>query len=165
MNPKATRMFDFFKKLFIKNLYPELDKAGGLVNTLNEELLKINSPFRAIGNSNAVETSLVYARVEYLNKFSQVSIAAEEKLYLSDFWRDGVCLAHAHTDNISLAAEAIHYWLSENVLTSELANKYSFVKPVPKAVAFDEGREVEYAWNRLLNEKSFANLHSLLNLL
>src|SRR5580765_4064334 len=102
-------------------MYPELEKAGGLSNALNLEFAKINSTLKAAVDDNLNKLPFTYARVENGYKFSQIYIAAEEKLYLPDFWRNGACLAHAKTDTILNLAKAVDFWLSQEVSTQELS--------------------------------------------
>ncbi|MBO9205517.1 hypothetical protein J7I42_34825 [Niastella sp. MAH-29] len=146
----------YFQKLqsnrFYRKFYPEIKKAGGLPNALNLEFEKINSTCRAAIDDSSGRLPVIYARVQSDNKFSQIYIAAEKKLYLSDFWRDGVCLAQANIGNITDLAKTIDYWLKENVSTQEFSLKYPFVEPNEKAKAFDNHNEVEYAWNCLLGD-------------
>lgn len=137
-----------------RSLYPEIDKAGGLDNALNLAFEKINSTARVAVNDNLKTLPFTWAVVEKANKFSQVSIAAKIKLFQSDFWRDGVCLAHAGTESISDIAIAIDYWLTQDIPTQALADKFLFVRPNDKAKAFDEHTEVAYSWNTLLTDDS-----------
>lgn len=92
-------------------MYPELEKAGGLQNAIDIELEKLNSVLRVSKDSELDKFPLTYARIEYGQKFSQVYIGAEEKLYLPDFWKDGVCLAHGKTKNISDLVKVLDFWL------------------------------------------------------
>lgn len=135
-------------------MYPELEKAGGLSYALDLEFAKINSSLKVAIDDDLDKIPFAYARVENGNKFSQVYIAAEERLYLPDFWRDGVCLAHANTDSISDLAKVVDFWLNQNASTQELAERYSFVELNDKAKAFDENKEVEYTWNFLTQDDS-----------
>ena len=68
-------------------------------------------------------------------------IAAEKKVYSPDFWKEGVCLAHAHTDDITTLATVVDFWLCNDITTKELAQKFVFVKPSDKASAFDENQQ------------------------
>ena len=145
-------------------MYPELKKAGGLSNALNIEFAKINSSLRVVSNDYAYKIPVVYARVENDNKLSQIYIAAEEKLYMPDFWRDGVCLAHAKTNDISSLATVVDFWLNHDVPTKVLAEKFSFVQPADKAKAFDEGNEVVYTWNCILENDSKTELYDFIKL-
>ncbi len=117
----------------------ELENTGGIVNTLNIEFGKINSPFR-------VSPMLI---VEGDKKVAEIDLDAKGKPSAINFWRYGVSLATASTTNIRDLAEVIDFWLAHDVTTHELAERYRFVYPTDNAKAFDEGTEVEYAWNSL----------------
>lgn len=151
-------------KLFSKTMYPEIEKAGGLTNALNLEFAKINSLLKVSTNGDLDKLPFTYARVENGGKFSQIYIAAEEKLYLPDFWKDGVCLAHAQTSNILDVLQAVDFWLNHDVSTQVLAERFNFVQPSAKARAFDENKEVEYTWNLLLQDDSKGGLQDFIKL-
>src|ERR1700748_2554781 len=142
------KLLQFFKRRpSTTTSYPELSSVGGLENALNLEFRKINSPL-SVSDDGALSAKMpvTYARVEKENKFSQIYLAADEKLYLPDFWRDGVCLAHGKTDNLRELAKVLTFWLCEDVATKKLSEEFPFVLPNAKATAFDEGREVQYTW-------------------
>lgn len=81
-----------------KSFYPDLVTKGGLVNALNAELQMIGSPLTACGLSDQKPSGFpTYASVESGDSFCQVYIAAEERLFMHDFWRKGVCLAEGMT--------------------------------------------------------------------
>lgn len=148
----------------IKSLYPEIESAGGLIFALDLAFKKIGSPLRVSNVDNPKIFPGAYARIERDNKFSQIYIAAKEKLYLPDFWRDGVCLGHGKTENIYLLVECIDYWLTTKERTKELANKFSFVTPHIDASIFDEGNEVAYKWQKILNDPSLKEIKSFVEL-
>lgn len=135
-----------------KTLYPEIVSAGGLIFALNNSFNKIGSTLRVVNDNDPKFFPGAYARLEKDNKFSQVYIAAEEKLYLPDFWRDGVCLGHGKTPDIDHLAECIDFWLTTNTNTKQLADKFTFVKPNNDAAIYDEGKEVEYKWKSILDD-------------
>jgi len=145
-------------------MYPELEKSGGLSKALDIAFAKAGSSLRVSADNDLGKIPFAYARVEKGNKFSQVYIATESQLYLPDFWRDGVCLAHAKTGNILDLVNVIDFWLNQDVSTSELAESFRFVEPSDKAKAFDENKEVEYTWNHLLQDESRAELHAFVKL-
>lgn len=147
-----------------KTLYPEIEIAGGLTFALDIAFKKIGSKLRVSKNKDQDFFPGAYARMENHNKFSQTYIATEEKLYLSDFWRDGVCLGHGKTDNIDLLAEGINYWLTAKVNTKQLADKFSFITPNKDAKIFDEGNEVEYKWQSILNDPDRKEIKSFVSL-
>lgn len=138
--------------IMTNTLYPEIESAGGLILALNNSFNKIGSTLRVANDNKSKFLPDAYARLEKDNKFSQVYIAAEEKLYLPDFWRDGVCLGHGKTPNIDNLAECIDFWLTTNVSTKQLADKFNFVKPNNDAAIYDEGKEVEHKWKLILND-------------
>lgn len=145
-------------------MYPELEKAGGLANAINLEFEKLHSTLKVVVDENYNKFPVTYARVENGNKFSQIYIAAEEKLYLPDFWRDGVCLAHGSIASLSDLAQAVQYWLTQNVSTQKLSEDFSFVQPNSKAEAFDNNNEVEFTWNLLVAEDDSLKLKDFINL-
>src|SRR5262249_42755671 len=91
-------------------LYPDLIAAGGLSAALQAELQVIGSRLRVSELDKAINF-VVYARVEFGSRFSQVYIAAEERLFLFDCWSRGVCLAHGSTPSLAELAGAINRWV------------------------------------------------------
>lgn len=146
------------RRIINRTMYPEIKKAGGLVNAINLEFEKIGSDLRVSTDDDLDKFPVVYARVEKDRKFSQIYIAAEKKLYLPDFWKEGVCLAHAQTDDITTLATVVDFWLCNDITTKELGEKFVFVKPSDKASAFDENREIDYTWNLILNDPHRADI-------
>ncbi|MCB9233232.1 MAG: hypothetical protein H6581_16365 [Bacteroidia bacterium] len=145
-------------------MYLEIEKNGSINNALNIEFEKIKSPLRVNEENLADKFPLTYARLEYGNKFSQVYLAAKEKLFLPDFWRDGVCLANGKTSEIGELVRAIDFWLLKDVATSELSLKFPFVRPSERAQAFDENMEIEYAWRLYSQNEEFKELREFVAL-
>lgn len=139
-------------------MYFEIEKHGNINKALNLEFEKIKSPLRVQEDEPMDKIPLTYASVVNGNKFSQIYLAAKEKIYLVDFWRNGVCLANGQTNEINELVQAIDYWLLKDITTKELSEKFSIVQPNEKAKAFDENREVEYAWNLYLQDENFKEL-------
>jgi hypothetical protein len=159
------RLFKIFKsKTPIQTMYPELDKVGGLQNAINIEFEKLNSTLRVSQDNELSKIPLTYARIENGQKFSQVYIGAEEKIYLPDFWKEGVCLAHGQAKNISALAQVLDFWLCNDVTTKQLADKFSFVSQSDKAFAFDNKNEVEYSWNLILQDQDKAEISDFVKL-
>lgn len=145
-------------------MYPELENVGGLHNAIDIELKKLNSTLRVSQDSELDKIPLTYARIENGPRFSQVYIGAEEKIYLPDFWKEGVCLAKGQTKDISELAQVLEFWLCKEISTKELADKFSFVLPNNNAFAFDDNKEVEYTWNLILKDQSRTELNAFLKL-
>jgi hypothetical protein len=89
-------------------LYPELTAAGGLTNALRNTLADAGSPL-AVSGLNPADNFVAYARVKSGPRFSQVYIAAEERLFLFDFWNRGVMLARGETPDLTEPSK----WLCE----------------------------------------------------
>jgi hypothetical protein len=158
-------LFKFFKsKVPIQAMYPELEKVGGLQNAIDIEFKKFNSDLSVTKDSELDKIYLTFALIANGQKFSQVYIGAEEKLYLPDFWKEGVCLAHGQTKNISDLVQVLDFWLCHDITTRELADKFSFVVPNDKTFAFDNNKEIEYAWNLILQDQSRAELNDFVKL-
>jgi Family of unknown function (DUF6193) len=154
----------FKRKTPIQKMYPELERVGGLHNALNIEFEKLRSILRVSPKNDLDIIPVTYARIENGRKFSLVYIGAETKVYLPDFWKEGVCLAHGETNNISDLAQALDFWLCNDITTKDLADKFPFVVCSNKASVFDEGKEVEYTWNLMLIDQSRAELFDFIKL-
>lgn len=143
---------------------PEISAAGGLKKALDLEFNKINSPLRVFDDEMLSQTSTTYVRIENARKFSQIYMTVDKKLYLLDFWRDGVCLANGQTDNLAELAKVLNFWLCEVVTTKKLSVAFSFIVPNDKAIAFDEGQEVAYIWGKIQADSSRKELQAFINL-
>lgn len=144
--------------------YPEIESAGGITFALDIAFASIGS---ALNMSNIQDSGFfpgAHARIEQGNKFSQVSLAAEEKLYLTDFWRDGVCLGHGKTANIEQLARCLDGWLTTSVTTAQLAEQFSFVRPYPNAAFYNDGQEVVYQWKSILHDPGRQGIRSFVEL-
>lgn len=144
-------------------MYPELLINGNLTNAINREFKQLRSTLKA-ENETGQKIPFAYARIEHNNKFLEICIAADKKLYLPDFWHDGVCLADGATNSISQLAKAVDYWLNNDVSTQALSKAFNFIKPNDKAEAFDENREIEYSWQRLFTVNDWAGLNQFISL-
>ncbi|MBN9296929.1 MAG: hypothetical protein J0I41_07950 [Filimonas sp.] len=154
-----TLLLKKLKSIFFKRtLYPEIKNAGSLSKALDNAFVTIQSTLKTSADDFIDKIPVVYARVENINKFSQIYIAAEEKLYSSNFWRNGVCLAHASTSSITDIASSIDYWLVQDISTDSLSKKFDFVTPAHKADAFDNNKEVDYTWDLYINNPNIPEL-------
>lgn len=147
-----------------KALYSEIESAGGLISALDEALKRIGSTLRVSNDNDPNFFPGAYARIEKHKKFSQIYLASEEKLYLPDFWRNGVCLGHGKIDNIDVLTQCIDYWLTNHVSTRQLSDKFNFVTPNKHAVIYDEGNEVQYKWNSILIDLNKKEIKSFVEL-
>ena len=159
------KILNIFKsETSIQTMYPELENVGGLQNAIDIEFKKLNSILRVKIDNELDQIPLSYARIENDEKFSQVYIGANEKLYLPDFWKEGVCLAHGQTKNITDLGQVINFWLCNEITIRELANKFKFVIPNDKAFAFEENKEIEYTWNSILQNETKEEIHDFIKI-
>ena len=145
-------------------MYSELDAAGGLGNALQAQFDQLCSCLTVSSDGLSDNKSVTHSRVERGKKFSQIYRAAEEPLYLPDFWREGVCLAHGQTDNLGALAKSLDFWLCKDVTTRELVAAFSFINPADKAAAFDEGREIAFTWERIQADGARTDLKAFVDL-
>jgi hypothetical protein len=130
-----------------RRLYPELIAHGSLAGALRAALAEIRS---ALTVSELAIRGPVYARVEMGPRFSQVYIAANERLFVFDFWNRGVMLAQARTADLHETARAIDRWVVSECTTGELAAEFGCVKVKPEASSYERGEEVEQRWRHYL---------------
>lgn len=147
-------------------MYQEIKKgsADELIVALNAEFQKMNSILKVAEEDDLVKLPIAYVRVENGKKFSQIYIAANEKRYLPDFWKEGVCLADGGTESLNELAKVLDCWLCNDITTKMLSDKFSFVKPNEKAIAFDENREVEYTWKHIQNDSTRSELKEFVDI-
>jgi Family of unknown function (DUF6193) len=142
----------------INQLYPEIEKYGSIGDALNFEFSNISSPLLV----SFLYSKHFFAFVEFQNKFTETYLAEYEKLFLTEFWRDGVSLASCATPELNELARAIDFWLTKNVSTKEFAQTFQMITPGQHSAAFDENREVEYKWNYYLINDWHKELRSFL---
>jgi hypothetical protein len=142
------------------DLYPDLIALGGLTNALQTALRKIGSSL-TVSDLGKGFNFVGYAHVELGPRFSQVFIAANERLFLFDFWARGVMLAHGQTPHVAEMARAIDKWVASNCSTSGLAAAFNFVAIAEKAPAYERGEEVEQRWQSYIESIGFPELVSL----
>jgi hypothetical protein len=136
-----------------RSFYPEVRSSGSLRAALQDALTSAGSDLRV---SDPTEFfSSTYARVESGSRFSQVYLAAKERLFLPDFWSDGVEFGTGATPDLEFLALAIHSWVSGSLRsTREMTDRFDWFTPRPSAEAFEAGTEVDWAWTRLIEDSS-----------
>ncbi|HMJ91930.1 MAG TPA: DUF6193 family natural product biosynthesis protein [Candidatus Acidoferrum sp.] len=133
--------------------YPEVQSAGSLRAVVLDTMANLGSPFLPTDSTDWFPKT--YARVEAANRFVQVYVAALERLFLMEFWSKGVCLASGNCPDIRQTASAIHQWLSDVKLrVSGLSKDFIWVVPKEGAEAFEEGQEVDWRWEQLVNDEA-----------
>ena len=138
-----------------RDKYPDLEARGGLPDAVQSALLEIGSGLTV---SRDEEFGPSYARVQSGARFSQVYIAAEERLFLFEFWAHGVVLASGQTPRLTQMASAIDMWVTSGCSASHLAGAFKFVAVKPGAEAYERGDEVEERWQSYLRDTGHRNL-------
>lgn len=146
-------------------LYPDVVAAGNLSEALGQALPALRSAIQVIDIG-----FIVLARVEAGSRFCQTMIAAHERLFMLDFWNQGVCYGKGSCDSLSDAAQAIHFWISEAPNVAEMQKRFSFFMPYEAAMAHESGQAVEHQWESLVerwtrNEKRYGEASSPLRLI
>jgi len=129
----------------LESLYPDVAALAGLPNALQHALDAIGSSLR-VAKQEVPKGFPSYARLESSERFSQIYIAAEERLFLPDFWCRGVIYANGKSSELDDVARAVDVWVGSDCTIGELASEFRFIAPEQKAEAFEQGREVEWAW-------------------
>lgn len=139
-------------------VYPDIAKAGSLHVAISKSLSDVGSDLIADGTK--VNDFMPYARVEVGSRFSQIHIAGGQRLFLFDFWSEGVMFGNASCENILDVARSIHAWIVDNASIEKMSSLFSFFSPTESGKAYEAGIYVEHQWQSLLlgwrkQEKSF----------
>jgi hypothetical protein len=129
-----------------KKLYPDLVEAGGLSIALSKALAASGSKLKV----TTVENFIPYARVADKSRSSQMYIAAQERLFIFDFWSQGVLYANGVCRKLNDAVQAIHFWISEGPDLAKMEKKFKFFRPTDVGKAHEAGQAVEHQWQSLL---------------
>jgi len=128
-----------------EDIYGDVAAAGSLPARITEVLRTCASPLSAIAGGQ-IPNFPIYARVEHLDRFSQIYIARNERLFLADFWAAGVQFAEMSSSNLEEVAGPIDCWLRERLPIRMFAERYSLVRPMSGVEAFEDGTAVEQRW-------------------
>jgi hypothetical protein len=141
-------------------LYPDLAAVGGLAAALRFALQAMKSPSEVTALPKE-HRFVAYARVERGVRASQVYIAADERLFLNDFWRDGVNFGNGCTPQLAETARSIHEWIANECSIERLISAFDFVKLSDAAWSYDRGTEVEDRWRLYLDHVGFPELAAI----
>ena len=128
--------------------YSDVIDAGGLVAAVQNSLDANASQLTATGISESRFPT--YARVERGNRFSQVYVAAEERLFLFDISRDGVMYGNGRTSSIDEMTSAMNDWIAKNRTVDEIG-RLPCITLVETAHVYDCGGEVDHRWDSYLS--------------
>jgi len=131
-----------------KTLYPDIAEAGSLDIAISKHLSALGS--RLVAEGTETSKVLLYARVEAAPRFSQIYIAAEQRLFLFDFWSEGVLFGNASCENIIEVARSIHAWIADKLSLEQMSRMFVFFSPSESGKAHEAGIFVEHKWQALL---------------
>lgn len=135
----------------IHELYPDVVAAGGLPGLLQDTLSDIGSDLEVTDAGTFQSYFPAYSIVIQGARFSQLYMATEERLFLSDFWNRGVLLANGSTPDLEATAGAMDHWTTTLCRASELEERFEFVTPTEDAEIYEKGQEVEHSWQQYLS--------------
>ncbi|MEU8421096.1 DUF6193 family natural product biosynthesis protein [Micromonospora sp. NPDC048835] len=127
-------------------LYPDVALAGSLVRTLQVEFDQI-APFVQALPEASPGWRFTGARVRDDDRIATVLMGSHERVFLVEFWAQGVCLARGETDDLPAVAAAIRTWQS-GARVRALGSAWPFVTFGPLAEAHERGEAAEYTWRR-----------------
>ncbi len=129
-------------------LYPDIERHGSLARLLDFLFVELGSPLHC---QESPLFGRCGARVESGNSFSQLSLAAKERLFHFDFWQDGVCLASFFIPSLEEVARVLHQLLALNRNPLELETELSWFRLDDKARAFFDGAKAytDKQWQQL----------------
>jgi hypothetical protein len=120
--------------------YPELDGGIKLAPLLEHKLLEVGGRCRIITSS---KYSVSFGEED---RSSGVALAAEERLFLVDFWDKGVQMGSARSSNLDEATGMIHAFLSKHETAAELRPRFPFLTIGEQAQVHEQGAAAEVAW-------------------
>jgi hypothetical protein len=129
-------------------LYPDIAKAGSLDIAISKSLSDIGS--KLIADGTEVNKFMPYARVEKGSRFSQIHIAGGQRLFLFDFWSEGIVFGNASREDISDVARAINAWIADKSSIEKMSALFKFFSPSESGKAHEAGVYVEHEWQSLL---------------
>lgn len=129
-------------------LYPDIVEAGSIHAAISKSLADIGS--HLIANESPVNQFMPYVSVEEGTRFSQTQLGSGRRLFLTDFWSQGVMFGNASSVNLSEIARAIHAWIVEKSSIERMSTRFKFFTPTESGIAVETGTYVEHKWKSLL---------------
>lgn len=142
-----------------RQFYPEIRDAGTLTAVVAGKLAAAGSAFKPTPVSGAD-----CATCENGARIAQMIVAALERLFLLEFWSNGVWMGMGKTPHLEHAVAAMQQWVSQpEQRTAQFCKSFPWVKPTEQAAAFEEGTEVEWQWQSMLHKRKYLpEVHALI---
>jgi hypothetical protein len=135
-------------KALDERLYPDVARAGGLPQALQQALEARGSALKVTG----VEPPfLVYAQVSCDDRSSQVMAAATERAFSVDFWNQGVQYGSGWTTSLEEAGRAIALFVGGETAIERLQAEITWFTPTASGRDHELGpaQMVTRAWDGL----------------
>jgi hypothetical protein len=129
-------------------LYPDIIEAGSINAAISKSLADIGS--HLVADESPANKFMPYVRVEEGSRFSQTQLGGGQRLFLTDFWSQGVMFGNASSADLSDIARAIHAWNAEKSSIEKMSTLFKFFSPTEDGIAHEAGIYVEHKWNSLL---------------
>lgn len=129
-------------------LYPDVVEAGSINAALSKSLADIGS--HLVADESPVNKFMPYVSVEEDSRFSQTQLGGGHRLFLTDFWSQGVKFGSCSSENLSDIARAIHAWIVEKSSIERMSELFKFFSPTEDGIAHEAGTYVELQWKGLL---------------
>ncbi len=135
-------------------LYPDVVEAGSINAALSKSLANIGSYL--IADESPINKFMPYVHVKEGVRSSQTQLGGGRRLFLIDFWSQGVMFGSGSSENLSDIARAIHMWIVEKSSIERMSKLFKFFSPTEDGIAHEAGSYVELQWKGLL-ETWYAN--------
>lgn len=137
-------------KQWSKELYPELETAGGLAQALQPFLARFPGDLKVEAPD---ESFIVYASVRSGSRSSQVMIAAEHRAFSVDFWAQGVQYGSGWATSLDDVGQAIYAFQGTRLGAAALQADYPWVRVYDQAFIHEcePAAFVEDAWQSNLD--------------
>ncbi len=134
-----------------ERLYNDIPE-GDLVRFIQNHLVGIGSDLTVNGLDADVKF-VVYARVEREDRFSQIYLAAEERMFMADYWRKGVMLANGASANAEDICKSLQSWIQNKCSLSTLGQQFSWVSISKGSYEIEKGNIVEMTWTNFTQQR------------
>ena len=142
-------------------LYPDLARAGSLQAAVQDELDRSGHRLSARVES-APGWPYVGARIENDQRHTSILIGLEVRVFLIEFWAQGVMMAQGDTVELHEAAEAAYVWQTGASLR-DLRTAWPFVHFGALAEAHERGDAAQLKWQLLRDASQLAELRPLID--
>jgi hypothetical protein len=129
-------------------LYPDIVEAGSINAALSKSLADIGS--HLVADESPVNKFMPYVCVEEGSRFSQTQLGSGQRLFLTDFWSQGVMFGNTSSDNLETIARAIHIWIAEKSSIEKMSKLFKSFSATESGKALEAGTYVEYQWKSLI---------------